>query len=107
MGSVMLPFFIGTNKVNKNELKKLVKEEIQKIFELEQEEEDTKPDVKKRAETKAKLSALAAVQKKINTPDEAEQASLDDIASNLQNVADTAKNRVLLKIIQDLKKQLK
>jgi hypothetical protein len=97
MGSLWLPFFIGTNKMDKNQLKQIIREEVEKMA----------GDVAKREKVKSKLSPLATAQQKINTPDEAVAASVEDIEDNLSNIPDNAKNRVLARIINKLRKAAK
>ena len=80
--------------MNKNELKRMIREEVEKMA----------GDVEKREKVKSRLSALDTVQKKINTPEEAVAASINDIEKNLSNVSKTAKNRVLTAIINKLRK---
>jgi len=80
--------------MNKNELKRMIREEVEKMA----------GDVEKREKVKSRLSALDTVQKKINTPEEAVAASINDIEKNLSNVSKTAKNRVLTTIISKLRK---
>ena len=86
--------------MNKNEIRKLVKEELTHL--LEQED-----DVAKREKVKSKLGALDTAQSKINTPPEAVDASVKDIETNLSNIPDNAKNRVLTAIINKLRKAAK
>jgi hypothetical protein len=97
MGSVMLPFFIGTNKMDKNQLKQIIREEVEKMA----------GDVAKREKVKSKLSALDTAQQKINTPDEAVAASVEDIEDNLSNIPKSTKSRVLMAIISKLRKATK
>ena len=93
----MLPFFIGTNKMDKNQLKQIIREEVEKMA----------GDVAKREKVKSKLSALDTAQQKINTPDEAVAASVEDIEDNLSNIPKSTKSRVLMAIISKLRKAAK
>ena len=86
--------------MNKNEIRKLVKEELTHLLEQE-------GDVAKREKVKSKLGALDTAQSKINTPPEAVNASVKDIEANLSNIPDNAKNRVLIAIINKLRKATK
>ena len=80
--------------MNKNELKQIIREEVEKMA----------GDVEKREKVKSRLSALDTIQKKINTPDEAVAASIEDIEDNLSNIPKGAKNRVIMAIISKLRK---
>ena len=80
--------------MNKNELKQIIREEVEKMA----------GDVAKREKVKSRLSALDTIQKKINTPDEAVAASIEDIEDNLSNIPKGAKNRVIMAIISKLRK---
>lgn len=90
--------------MNKNKIRKLVKEELTHLLE---QEEKTSTDVAKREKVKSKLSALDTAQSKINTPAEAVDASVKDIETNLSNIPDNAKNRVIVAIINKLRKTAK
>lgn len=87
--------------MNKNKIRKLVKEELTHLLE---QEEKVSTDVAKREKVKSKLGALDTAQSKINTPPEAVAASVKDIETNLSNIPDKAKNRVLTAIINKLRK---
>ena len=80
--------------MNKNELKQIIREEVEKMA----------GDVAKREKVKSRLSALDTIQKKINTPDEAVAASIEDIEDNLSNIPKGAKNRVIMALISKLRK---
>ena len=101
MGSVMLPFFIGTNKMDKNELKKLVKEELDKMLEA--------PEVKAPSDVAAlqkaeKTSAIAGKQSKINTPAEAVSMILSTIKKYMGQIEKAQHPMVKSKIVTALKK---
>ena len=80
--------------MNKNELKQIIREEVEKMA----------GDGAKREKVKSRLSALDTIQKKINTPDEAVAASIEDIEDNLSNIPKGAKNRVIMALISKLRK---
>ena len=99
MGSVMLPFFIGTNKMDKNELKKLVKEELDKMLEAP----ETKVSADVAALQKAeKTPAIASKQAKINTPDEVVDVILITIDKYMKELSQGQQRQVKSSILRAL-----
>ena len=95
----MLPFFIGTNKMDKNELKKLVKEELDKMLEA--------PEIKAPSDVVAlqkaeKASTIAGKQAKINTPAEAYRAIIIAIKKYMGQVDAGQRPMVKTSILQAL-----
>ena len=87
--------------MNKNEIRKLVKEELDKMLEA--------PEVKAPADVVAlqkaeKTSAIASKQAKINTPEEAYRAIIITIKKYMGQVPESQRPMVKTKILQALKK---
>lgn len=97
----MLPFFIGTNKMDKNQLKKLVKEELDKMLEAPETKVSTDVSALQKAE---KTSAIASKQAKINTPAEAVSMILSTIKRYMGQIPQGQRAMVKSKIVTALKK---
>ena len=96
----MLPFFIGTNKMDKNELKKLVKEELDKMLEA--------PEIKAPSDVVAlqkaeKAPTIAGKQAKINTPPEVIRAIIITIKKYMGQIDAGQRAGVKSKIVAALK----
>jgi hypothetical protein len=86
--------------MDKNELKKLVKEELDKMLEAPEVKAPSDVVALQRAE---KTSAIASKQKKINTPEEAYRAIIITINKYMKQLSRGGQARVKSKIITALK----